>query len=189
MAVVTMVIKDILAYLNRNFQNELSILKLKACQVPEEIPVITFSEAQEIIYEEYGEDCRTEKDLAPQHERWLGEWAIKTHQSDFLFVTEYPMVKRPFYTHPHPASTNHGGLDYVKHQSQYNPYSKNEELWPSLFLILYLLLNHSSLLLILFYVFLQGQLEDVFYQGFFRINIAQFPVYIIPYLTFRNRIY
>jgi nondiscriminating aspartyl-tRNA synthetase len=35
-----------------------------------------------------------------EHERWLGEWATRTHGSDFLFVVGYPMVKRPFYTHP-----------------------------------------------------------------------------------------
>jgi nondiscriminating aspartyl-tRNA synthetase len=33
----------------------------------------------------------------------LGEWARREHGSDFLFVVGYPMVKRPFYTHPDPA--------------------------------------------------------------------------------------
>ena len=42
-------------------------------------------------------------DLAPAHERWLGEWVHREHGSDFLFVTGYPMAKRPFYTHPDPA--------------------------------------------------------------------------------------
>ena len=45
---------------------------------------------------------RGEPDLAPAHERWLGEWAQREHGSDFLFVVGYPMVKRPFYTHPDP---------------------------------------------------------------------------------------
>jgi nondiscriminating aspartyl-tRNA synthetase len=45
---------------------------------------------------------RSEPDLSPQDERWLGEWALAEHGSDFLFVTGYPMVKRPFYTHPDP---------------------------------------------------------------------------------------
>ena len=48
-------------------------------------------------------DSRGEPDLAPQEERWLGEWALAEHGSDFLFVTGYPMRKRPFYTHPDPA--------------------------------------------------------------------------------------
>ena len=45
---------------------------------------------------------RGEPDLSPQDERWLGEWARQEHGSDFLFVTGYPMSKRPFYTHPDP---------------------------------------------------------------------------------------
>ncbi len=43
-----------------------------------------------------------EPDLAPAHERWLGEWALREHESDFLLVEGFPMRKRPFYTHPDP---------------------------------------------------------------------------------------
>jgi nondiscriminating aspartyl-tRNA synthetase len=50
-----------------------------------------------------GEDVRAEPDLAPSHERWLGDWAMREYGSDWLYVTGYPMVKRPFYTHPDPA--------------------------------------------------------------------------------------
>ena len=70
----------------------------------ETFPHIHFRDAQQLILDKYGEDCRGEPDLAPQHERWLGAWARETHHSDFLFVTGYPMVKRPFYTHPDPAN-------------------------------------------------------------------------------------
>ena len=41
-----------------------------------------------------------EPDLAPEHERALGAWALAEHGSDFLAVEGYPMAKRPFYTHP-----------------------------------------------------------------------------------------
>jgi nondiscriminating aspartyl-tRNA synthetase len=71
--------------------------------VPEEIPVIHFSEAQELLAEHTSEDPRGEPDLVPAQERWLSEWARRQHGSDFLFVTGYPMAKRPFYTHPDPA--------------------------------------------------------------------------------------
>jgi nondiscriminating aspartyl-tRNA synthetase len=50
-----------------------------------------------------GEHVVGEPDLAPAHERWLGDWALAQHGSDFLFVEGYPMVKRPFYTHPEPG--------------------------------------------------------------------------------------
>jgi nondiscriminating aspartyl-tRNA synthetase len=71
--------------------------------VPERIPVIHFSEALNLIWCETGEDVRDEPDLAPAHERWLGAWALRQYNSDFLFVEGYPMTKRPFYTHPDPA--------------------------------------------------------------------------------------
>ena len=48
-------------------------------------------------------------------ERWLGAWARRVYGSDFLYVTGYPAVKRPFYTHPEPANltfTNSFGTTY-----------------------------------------------------------------------------
>ncbi|WP_197523127.1 aspartate--tRNA(Asn) ligase [Actinokineospora pegani] len=69
---------------------------------PPEIPAVHFLEAQELLAEHTDEDPRGEPDLAPAHERWLSEWALREHGSDFLFVTGYPMSKRPFYTHPDP---------------------------------------------------------------------------------------
>ena len=70
--------------------------------VPETIPDIHFRDALELISEATGEDVRDEPDLAPAHERWLGSWAERTHGSEWLYVTGYPMTKRPFYTHPEP---------------------------------------------------------------------------------------
>ncbi|MDQ6673699.1 MAG: aspartate--tRNA(Asn) ligase, partial [Chloroflexota bacterium] len=49
-----------------------------------------------------GEQVLGEPDLAPAHERWLSEWAVREYNSDFLFVVGYPLVKRPFYTYPDP---------------------------------------------------------------------------------------
>jgi hypothetical protein len=50
---------------------------------------------------------RDEPDLSPAGERWLGQWAREHHGSDWLFVTGYPMRKRPFYTHPDPERPEH----------------------------------------------------------------------------------
>lgn len=65
--------------------------------VPAEIPQIHFRDALAMIGAP--ED---EPDLAPEHERILGEWALREHGSHWVFVTGYPMAKRPFYTHPQP---------------------------------------------------------------------------------------
>jgi nondiscriminating aspartyl-tRNA synthetase len=67
-------------------------------EVPAEIPVIHFADALELV----GAPA-DEPDLAPEHERALGAWALEEHGSDFLAVEGYPMAKRPFYTHPQPS--------------------------------------------------------------------------------------
>jgi nondiscriminating aspartyl-tRNA synthetase len=72
-------------------------------EVPEMIPSLHFTEALSLVSAATGEDLSGELDLAPAHESWLGEWARREWSSDFLFVTGYPMAKRPFYTHPDPA--------------------------------------------------------------------------------------
>ncbi len=63
---------------------------------------MTFDEAQQLIATNTDGDPRGEPDLAPADERWLSGWALREHGSPFLFVTGYPTVKRPFYTHPDP---------------------------------------------------------------------------------------
>ena len=97
------VIAGILATLQGAYAAELALLEARLPAVPVAIPYIHFAEAQELILQRHGVDVRGEPDLSPQDERWLGQWAHEVHGSDFLFVTGYPMAKRPFYTHPDPS--------------------------------------------------------------------------------------
>ncbi|MEO8609267.1 MAG: aspartate--tRNA(Asn) ligase, partial [Chloroflexota bacterium] len=103
MQMLTCVVRGMADSVREEAATSLALLKIDLPAVPETIPVIHFSEALEMIYRETGEDGRHEPDLAPAHERWLGEWALREYGSDFLFVEGYPMVKRPFYTHPDKA--------------------------------------------------------------------------------------
>jgi len=103
MAMLRDVITSILSTFDELYRAELTILAVQMPTVPEQIPHIFFPEAQELIYQQHGVDVRGEPDLSPQDERWLGEWARQEFASDFLFVTGYPMRKRPFYTYPDPA--------------------------------------------------------------------------------------
>lgn len=83
-------------------------------RTPEAFPVVHFAEAMELYAAGTGESVEGELDLAPAHERWLGEWALKEHNSDFLFVTGYPTAKRAFYTHPDPARPGYSrGFDLI----------------------------------------------------------------------------
>ena len=92
----------------------LDLLGLQAPAVPPRIPEIHFADAQELIAARAGRDPRGEPDLSPADERWLGEWALREHGSEFLFVTGYPMAKRPFYTHPDPRRPGYSsGFDLI----------------------------------------------------------------------------
>ena len=66
-------------------------------RVPERFPTLHFREALEIA----GAPA-DEPDLAPAHERALGEWALSEHGSDFVVVHGYPTAHRAFYSHPDP---------------------------------------------------------------------------------------
>ncbi|MFF0577562.1 aspartate--tRNA(Asn) ligase [Streptosporangium saharense] len=103
MAVLREVLAGMTETVARQAGQECALLDVTLPEVPERIPEIHFSRAQELIAAGTGEDPRGEPDLAPAHERWLSEWALREHGSEFLFVTGYPMVKRPFYTHPEPG--------------------------------------------------------------------------------------
>lgn len=108
MSLLRHVLDHIFAQLAENYAAELALLGAMLPTVHEQIPHIHFREAKELVHQRHrGEagyvDERSEPDLSPQEERWLGAWAQAEHNSDFLFVTGYPMSKRPFYTHPDPA--------------------------------------------------------------------------------------
>ncbi|MFE6869059.1 aspartate--tRNA(Asn) ligase [Kitasatospora sp. NPDC057692] len=96
MAVVRAALAGMVAAVADQAGAALATLGVEPPAVPAEIPHLHFAEAMRML----GAD---EPDLAPAHERWLGAWAQREHGSPFLFVTGYPMRKRPFYTHPEPG--------------------------------------------------------------------------------------
>jgi nondiscriminating aspartyl-tRNA synthetase len=102
MAMLTDVLHGMLEAVREQAPEAVALLNLALPEVPSEIPSIHFTEAQRLIAAGTGEDVEGQPDLAPAHERWLGDWARQTYGTEFLFVVGYPMAKRPFYTHPQP---------------------------------------------------------------------------------------
>jgi len=100
METLTGLLRHIFDRLNTSFATELALLKTTAPKIGDKIPAVRLPDAQQIILERFGEDCRGEPDLAPQHEAWLCEYATKELGSELLFVTHYPVSKRPFYAMP-----------------------------------------------------------------------------------------
>nr|WP_152992364.1 aspartate--tRNA(Asn) ligase [Nonomuraea pusilla] len=95
MAVLREAVAGMLESVRARASHAVELLGAALPEVPAEIPAVHFSEAQRLTGE-------SEPDLSPAQERWLSEWALREHGSEFLFVTGYPMAKRPFYTHPDP---------------------------------------------------------------------------------------
>jgi nondiscriminating aspartyl-tRNA synthetase len=102
MAVLRDVVAGMTAAVQRLAGSAVEAVAARLPQVPAPIPEIHFADAQDLIAARAGWDPRGEPDLSPADERWLGEWAVREHGSELLFVTGYPMAKRPFYTHPDP---------------------------------------------------------------------------------------
>ena len=102
MAILRDTVAGMLSAITERSEASVALLGLELPVVPAQIPEIDFTEAQAMIAADTGENLSSENDLAPAHERWLGEWALRAHNSEFVFVTGYPMSKRPFYTHPNP---------------------------------------------------------------------------------------
>ena len=98
MAVETKLMRFISEHLEKTCAAEFKLLESVIPTVPEKIPTLKLREAQELIFKETGKDNREEPDLEPEDERWLCEWSKKEHDSDFVFVTHYPVAKRPMYT-------------------------------------------------------------------------------------------
>lgn len=114
---VMAVLRDVIAGMVEAMAAEPHALRAAGVElptVPEAIPVLHFLEAQALLGVATGEDLTGEPDLAPAHELWLGEWARREHASELVFVTGYPMAKRPFYTHPDPERPGYSnGFDLL----------------------------------------------------------------------------
>jgi nondiscriminating aspartyl-tRNA synthetase len=107
MAQLTRVLRGMLDEVAKTCAAELALLGARVPELPDRIPHVHFTEALELLVAPLGESVLGEPDLSPGGERWLGQWARERHGSDWLFVTGYPMRKRPFYTHPDPERPEH----------------------------------------------------------------------------------
>jgi len=100
LAMLRTVLSGMIEAIRSRASDAVELLKVRIPAIPDEIPTIHFSEALALV----GASA-DEPDLAPEHERMLGDWAMREFGSDVLAVEGYPMRKRPFYTHPQPDDT------------------------------------------------------------------------------------
>lgn len=98
MDMLEMVTKRIINDVERNCKAELENYPSEFL-VPDRFPRIKLTEAMEILKKEYGKE-KMGVDIDPEGEKMISEWAQKTYNSDFIFLTHYPSSARPFYTMP-----------------------------------------------------------------------------------------
>lgn len=94
--VILAIVKDI------NSLSELANLGVEPLKMPVKIPRIKLREAQEILLKRTKIDHRRDPDLDPADEKEICKWAEEETGAPFVFITHYPVSKRPFYTMPDP---------------------------------------------------------------------------------------
>ena len=81
----------------KNNEVELKLWEAKKPVLPAKIPTMTMAE----IHEKYSKDTKQnsvgEKDLRPDEERWICEYAAKNLSSEAIFVTDWPASEMKFY--------------------------------------------------------------------------------------------
>jgi aspartyl-tRNA synthetase len=95
MDVIENLFKYILSDLKENYAKELGLWNVQI-KVPEKIPRMTMSEAK-VLLKEKGKVLPEEEDFDPEAEKMMGEIVKEKYGEEFVFVTNYPVAKRPFY--------------------------------------------------------------------------------------------
>ena len=96
MQMETGMLKYVFRLLEAEYSNELDLLNVKVPKI-ESIPAVKFMDAKNIIATEFKRKITDYHDFEPEEEQQLCEYAKKKFNSDFIFVTHYPSLKRPFY--------------------------------------------------------------------------------------------
>jgi nondiscriminating aspartyl-tRNA synthetase len=91
MAVVRDAVAGMVESVREHAASAVALLEIELPEVPAEIPWLHFADTG-----------AADVDLAPADERRLCE-----EHGELLFVTGYPLAKRPFYTHPEPGRPEH----------------------------------------------------------------------------------
>lgn len=106
MDVETGAIKYMLELLKKEYARELAILNVPL-PVVDKIPSVRFKDAKEMIAQEYNRKIKDPYDLEPEEEQLISKLFAEKYNSEFVFVTHYPVKKRPFYAMDDPEDSKY----------------------------------------------------------------------------------
>jgi nondiscriminating aspartyl-tRNA synthetase len=92
-------LRTMMETVRENCQAELKLFEAEVPDTTIKFPRIRLMEARQLVKEKYNYETGG-KDLDPEAERLISKWAKEEHNSDFVFVTNYPQAARPFYAYP-----------------------------------------------------------------------------------------
>lgn len=87
--------KYIITNVKEEKKEELKLLNVEL-KIPKKIPRISMAELKKILVKK-GKKLKDDDDLDAESEKIIGEYILKEFGEEFVFVTEYPFVRRPFY--------------------------------------------------------------------------------------------
>ena len=96
MQMETAMLRYTMTFLQEHYGQELALLNVRLPEITE-IPAVKFSEAKEMVARAYHREIKDRMDFEPEEEKLLCDLIKKQTGSEFVFVTHYPSVKRPFY--------------------------------------------------------------------------------------------
>lgn len=97
------VVRDVVARVGKEHADIFQRFGVAVPLAPDPFPMLSLTEAQEIIRKEFGREIEDLNDMSPEDERQICEWAKREKGSDFIFITGYPTKKRAFYTYEAPG--------------------------------------------------------------------------------------
>jgi len=95
------ILRQMVNSVNENHGDTLQAMKAEI-SIPDEIPRLRMSEVHDILKSKYKVTYEKDFDIDPNGEKKICHWAKKEYNSDFVFITGYPKMKRPMYTMPDP---------------------------------------------------------------------------------------
>ena len=92
MTVLEQTVRDTVEEVAKCHSEEFARLGAEVPKLGTKFPILTLAEAHATL------GVPAEDDMTPEHERDICAWALKEHDSDFVFITKFPTTSRAFYT-------------------------------------------------------------------------------------------